>query len=64
MVAEAVVGGVEGAAGGAVDEQVVGGDVEGLGELDHHVDGGADLAGLVAADLAGVSAKPGGELAL
>ena len=42
--AEQVGGGVEGAPGGAVDEQVVGGDAEGFGELDDDVDGGADLA--------------------
>ena len=34
---------MEGPAGGAVDEEVLQGDVEGLGELDDDVEGGATV---------------------
>jgi hypothetical protein len=39
---EAVVGGVEWPAEDALDEEVVDGNVEGLGQLDDDVDGGGD----------------------
>lgn len=47
--------------GHAVDEQVVGGHVEDLGEADHELDGGGHLAVLVAAYRGGVV---GAELAM
>jgi hypothetical protein len=54
---EAGVFDVEGPAGGAVDGEVVEGDVEGLGDADERVEAGGDLAVLVAADPAGVGAE-------
>lgn len=51
-----VLGGVQGAAGDVVDEQVVDGDVECFGDADDGVQGWCDLAGLVAADALRVGA--------
>lgn len=55
---------VEGAALGVVDEQVVDGEVEGLGHADDGFEAGGDLVVLVAGDLAGVGVDLGGELGL
>jgi hypothetical protein len=57
-------GGAEPSSGGVVDEQVVAGDVEDLGEADDGVGGRGDAPVLVAADLGGVGADALGQLAL
>ena len=53
-----------GSAGCVVDEEVVGGDVEGLGEADDGVGGGGDSAVFVSADLGGVGSDVLGEVGL
>jgi hypothetical protein len=54
----------EGAAGGAVDGEVVEADVESLGDSQEGVEAGGDAPVLVAADAAGVGAYVGGEFFL
>jgi len=54
----------EGSAGCGVDEEVVGGHVEGLGEADEHVDAGGDALVFVAADALAVGAETLAEFGL
>lgn len=62
---EAGVWGVEGAAWCVFDEEVVDGDVEGLGDVDDGVGVGCDFSGFVAADLVGAGGADGlGEVVL
>ncbi len=63
-VGEFGVGFVEGASGGAVDEEVVDGDVEGFGEADEGGDGGGEFSVFVAADSLAVGAEAGAEVGL
>ncbi len=59
-----MLGGVEGSARDAVDEEVVNGDVEGFGDLHDSVDVGGDALVLVAADALAVGADLVAELGL
>lgn len=61
---ELVVGAGEGSSGCGVDEEVVDGDVEGLGEGDEGVDAGGDAFVFVAADSLAVGADGFAELGL
>ena len=63
-VGEFGVGVVEGAAGGAFDDEVVDGDVEGFGEADEGGDGGGEFAGFVSADALAVGADACAEVGL
>lgn len=63
-VGEFVVGAGEGSAGCGVDDEVVDGHVEGLGEADEHVDAGGDALVLVAADALTVGAEALAEFGL
>lgn len=58
------VGWGEGVAGCVVEEQVVAGDVEGLGDADEGVEAGGDFAGFVAADALAVGSDEFAEVGL
>lgn len=61
---EEVCGGVEGAAGLVVEDEVVEAGVEGFGDAGEGVEAGGDAAVLIAADLAAVAADAFGEFGL
>jgi len=63
-VGQGVGGGVQGPAGRVGDDEVVHGDVEGLGDANDGVQAGGELAAFVAGDLPGVGVDLVGEVGL